>query len=579
MRTRRVAIATLSAFAALAVARASDEPSVRWIRQHAVRLKTPEAGHGFADMQPLKKIIGNARIVALGEATHGTREFFQLKHRMLEFLVSEMGFTVFSIEANMPEAYRLNDFVLKGEGDPAKLLRGMYFWTWDTEEVLEMIHWMRRLNESGKGRVEFTGFDMQTPKVAWEIVRDFVALKDPDYTASLLEASDKVGLLGGGAGGNFGVATASFPLKPAAGKRVRYSGYIKTSGITTGWAGLWWRVDGDSGAPMAFDNMQTRGATGTADWKRYEIELPVEPGAKNIAFGVLHTGNGTAWFDGLAVELDGVPYLDKSELDLDFESASPTGFRTGGNGYRSRLDGEVFHSGKQSLQIRNALDRETAASWKGVVDHLETARESYRTKGAAVREIDWAIQNARVVLQGLQLRMDEVARDRSMAENVKWILDQSPESKVVLWAHNAHVAKNAIAWGSGPSEPMGSFLRKAFGDRMVVFGFAFNQGSFQALNQAGKGLKDFTVSPAPPGSLDAGLAAAAIPLFTVDLRRAPKSGSVARLLRERHPSRNIGAFYSAANPERFWADINATDSFDALLFVEKTSAARKNPKP
>ena len=86
-----------------------DKPAVDWITANAVRLKTPEAGNGFADMQPLKKIIGNARIVSLGEATHGTREFFQLKHRMLEFLASEMGFTIFSIEANMPEAYRLNE--------------------------------------------------------------------------------------------------------------------------------------------------------------------------------------------------------------------------------------------------------------------------------------------------------------------------------------------------------------------------------------------------------------------------------------------------------------------------------------
>ena len=50
---------------------------------------------------------------SLGEATHGSREFFQLKHRMLEFLATEMGFTIFSIEANMPEAYKLNDFVLR----------------------------------------------------------------------------------------------------------------------------------------------------------------------------------------------------------------------------------------------------------------------------------------------------------------------------------------------------------------------------------------------------------------------------------------------------------------------------------
>lgn len=132
----------------------------QWIRGNAIPLKTVQAGNGFADMEPLTKIVGNARIVALGEATHGTREFFQLKHRMLEFLATRMGFTIFSIEANIPEAYRLNDYVLNGKGDPAQLLKGMYFWTWDTKEVLEMIQWMREFNQSGKGRIAFTGFDM-----------------------------------------------------------------------------------------------------------------------------------------------------------------------------------------------------------------------------------------------------------------------------------------------------------------------------------------------------------------------------------------------------------------------------------
>lgn len=55
-------------------------------------------------MEPLTK-IGNARIVALGEATHGTREFFQLKHRMLEFLATWMVFTIFSIEAQDTHAW------------------------------------------------------------------------------------------------------------------------------------------------------------------------------------------------------------------------------------------------------------------------------------------------------------------------------------------------------------------------------------------------------------------------------------------------------------------------------------------
>lgn len=141
-------------------------PPIDWIRKNAIPLAGTEAGRGRDDLRPLRQLIGDARIVSLGEATHGTREIFQLKHRLLEFLATDLGFTIFSIEANMPEAYRLNDYVVKGTGDPAELLRGLYFWTWNTEEVLDMIRWMRAFNASGKGRIQFTGFDMQTPTVA-----------------------------------------------------------------------------------------------------------------------------------------------------------------------------------------------------------------------------------------------------------------------------------------------------------------------------------------------------------------------------------------------------------------------------
>ena len=115
---------------------AAETPAVRaWIRDHATALTTVEAGNGFADLQPLRRIVGDARIVALGEATHGTREFFQLKHRILEFLVNEMDFNIFAIEAPLPEAQDVNRYVLSGEGDPARALAGMYLWTWDTEEI------------------------------------------------------------------------------------------------------------------------------------------------------------------------------------------------------------------------------------------------------------------------------------------------------------------------------------------------------------------------------------------------------------------------------------------------------------
>jgi erythromycin esterase len=166
----------------LAAERARIEAVKQWLADHAIPLRTVEAGHGFEDMQPLREIVGDARVVALGEATHGTREFFQLKHRMLEFLVSEMGFTVFGIEATMPEAFDINEYVLTGEGDPAKALAGLYFWTWNTEEVLDMIEWMRRWNAdpSHTRKVKFYGFDMQSAPRAVKVTLDYLRAVDTD---------------------------------------------------------------------------------------------------------------------------------------------------------------------------------------------------------------------------------------------------------------------------------------------------------------------------------------------------------------------------------------------------------------
>jgi erythromycin esterase len=175
-----------------AVRTPAPEAVVTQVRSAAIPLATAEAGYGFGDMEPLRKVVGSARIVALGEATHGTREFFQLKHRLLEFLVSEMGFTVFAIEANWPEALVVDDYVLNGRGDPVEALRAMNFWTWDTEEVLDLILWMRRWNQDSAHtrKVRFAGVDMQFTAVAARAVRDYLAPIDPALVRPLEESFD-----------------------------------------------------------------------------------------------------------------------------------------------------------------------------------------------------------------------------------------------------------------------------------------------------------------------------------------------------------------------------------------------------
>jgi erythromycin esterase-like protein len=558
----------------------SDEGAfVNWARKSAIPLRTFNPADGLADLQPLKTIVGNARIVAVGEATHGTHEFFELKHRILEFLATQMGFSIFSIEANMPEAYRLNDYVLHGVGNPKQLVKGMGFWTWDTEEVLNMLLWMREFNQSGKGRVEFTGFDMQTPSESMNIVETFVMTQDPQYSTTVLPLYQDVMRMAGGQK-QPGVATAKFPLLDGAGRHVKFSGYIKTDGITNGYAGLWWRVDGKNALqPLAFDNMSGRGATGTTPWTYYEISMDVPADASHIYFGTLHTGDGIAWFDSLNVEVDGVPYMDAKAFDLDFESDTIRGFKTAG-GYEFALDSAVAHSGKQSLRSR-VLHTEVPveakvlanglliAGCRDIVNHLEAKRAGIDSNASALKNFDWIIQNARLVTQYVEMKVGFKSRDESMAENVKWIAEHNPGAKLVIWAHNGHVAHSVFG---GLNHPMGMYLRETFKDDFVNFGFSFDQGSFRALEAEDQKTREFTVGAAPKGSLDRALALVGIPAFAIDLRSAPRHGAVWRWLEQPHATRSVGAVYSDRDSSSF-VNRAAPEMFDIIIFVDEITAA------
>ena len=164
----------------------------RWVRDHAIPIATTDPAAPLTDLRPLSAFIGDARIVALGEGTHGTAEFFRLKQRLVEYLVTEKGFTVFALESHMPETRRLNEYVLTGRGDVHAALAGLYFPYWNSREVLDIVDWIRAYNASGKGRVELWGFDMQTPGVAMDSVRAFVSELDAPFLPALDTAYEEV---------------------------------------------------------------------------------------------------------------------------------------------------------------------------------------------------------------------------------------------------------------------------------------------------------------------------------------------------------------------------------------------------
>lgn len=94
----------------------------RWLTGHARPLGTLTPGAPHDDLEPLGDALRDVRIVGLGESTHGTREFFRLKHRIAEFLVREAGFTTLALEAGASATRALDTYVRHGTGDPTRLI-------------------------------------------------------------------------------------------------------------------------------------------------------------------------------------------------------------------------------------------------------------------------------------------------------------------------------------------------------------------------------------------------------------------------------------------------------------------------
>ena len=143
------------------VSRAEEQAISGWLRDNALPIRHLEAGNGFEDLQPLQQILRDVKIVGLGEATHGTREFVQLKHRLFEFLVIEMDFTVFALEASSAACQPLNDYIVNGVGDLDVALTDQHYVVWDIEEMAALVEWLRRHNSDvpDARKVHFHGVD------------------------------------------------------------------------------------------------------------------------------------------------------------------------------------------------------------------------------------------------------------------------------------------------------------------------------------------------------------------------------------------------------------------------------------
>jgi erythromycin esterase len=139
-----------------------DSDVTRWLRDNADSLRaTDQHSDDFSDLEPLRDIVGDARVVAIGESTHRVHEFYQIRHRLTRFLAAELGFTAFVMESGFPEGLRVNDWVLGGPGDLTELLHhGITYHMGKCAEMRDQLEWMRAYNATHERRIRFYGMDV-----------------------------------------------------------------------------------------------------------------------------------------------------------------------------------------------------------------------------------------------------------------------------------------------------------------------------------------------------------------------------------------------------------------------------------
>jgi erythromycin esterase-like protein len=134
------------------------------------------------------ELVGDARLVLLGEASHGTHEFYRERARITERLIEERGFTVVAVEADWPDAYRVNRWVRGTGGDTvaAEALGGFERfprWMWRNRDVLAFVSWLRDHNDSlpaGARKVGFYGLDLYSLFDSIEAVIRYLEEVDPE---------------------------------------------------------------------------------------------------------------------------------------------------------------------------------------------------------------------------------------------------------------------------------------------------------------------------------------------------------------------------------------------------------------
>ena len=139
------------------------------------------------DFDPLLELVGDSRFVLIGEASHGTHEFYRIRAEITKRLIHEKGFSAIAVEADWPDAYRVNRYAQgrDSDTDASQALGGFKRfpqWMWRNADVLEFIGWLRDHNDAMPiaRRVGFYGLDLYSLHASMDAVLSYLRKVDPE---------------------------------------------------------------------------------------------------------------------------------------------------------------------------------------------------------------------------------------------------------------------------------------------------------------------------------------------------------------------------------------------------------------
>jgi erythromycin esterase-like protein len=169
----------------------NNQDIIEQIRQNAIPLRA------FDDLQAIVDAIGDAQIVLLGEASHGTSEFYTIRTELTKLLITQKGFSFMAVEGDWPSSYDINRYIknysdaFQTTNEVMKSFKRWPAWMWANLEIVQLMEWLRHYNtdKTEQSKIGFYGLDMYS---LWESMDEIIGyLKKTNASENQIKLAEK----------------------------------------------------------------------------------------------------------------------------------------------------------------------------------------------------------------------------------------------------------------------------------------------------------------------------------------------------------------------------------------------------